>query len=44
MVGSIWWLASVGAGFGGMLFSRLSGVVDDRFGYFPVFIGYGILP
>ncbi len=44
MVGSIWGLASMGAGFGGMLFSWLSGAVIDRFGYFPVFIGYGILP
>jgi len=44
MVGSIWGLASMGAGFGGMLFSWLSGAMIDRFGYFPVFIGYGILP
>jgi MFS transporter, ACS family, hexuronate transporter len=44
MVGSIWGLASMGAGFGGMLFSWLSGVLIDRYGYFPVFIGYGILP
>ena len=44
MVGSIWGLASMGAGFGGMIFSWLSGAVIDRFGYFPVFIGYGILP
>jgi ACS family hexuronate transporter-like MFS transporter len=44
MVGSIWGLASMGAGFGGMLFSWLSGAVIDRFGYIPVFIGYGILP
>jgi MFS transporter, ACS family, hexuronate transporter len=44
MVGSIWGLASMGAGFGGMLFSWLSGAVIDRYGYFPVFVGYGILP
>jgi MFS transporter, ACS family, hexuronate transporter len=44
MVGSIWGLASMGAGFGGMLFSWLSGRLIDDFGYLPVFLGYGILP
>ena len=44
MVGSVWGLASMGAGFGGMLFSWLSGRMIDRYGYTPVFIGYGILP
>ncbi len=44
MVGSVWGLASMGAGFGGMLFSWLSGLVIDRYGYTPVFIGYGIMP
>jgi ACS family hexuronate transporter-like MFS transporter len=44
MVGSIWGLASMGAGFGGMLFGWLSGRVIDRAGYVPVFIGYGIMP
>jgi ACS family hexuronate transporter-like MFS transporter len=44
MVGSIWGLASMGSGFGGMLFSWLSGRLIDRYGYSPVFIGYGIMP
>ncbi len=44
MVGSIWGLASMGAGFGRMLFSWLSGAVMERFGYLPVIVGYGILP
>jgi ACS family hexuronate transporter-like MFS transporter len=44
MVGSIWGLASMGSGFGGMFFSWLSGRVIDRHGYTPVFIGYGLLP
>jgi ACS family hexuronate transporter-like MFS transporter len=44
MVGSIWGLASMGAGFGGMIFSWLSGRVIDAVGYIPVFIGYGIIP
>ena len=43
-VGSIWGLASVGSGLGGMLFQWLSGWMVDRFGYYPVFIGYGIMP
>ncbi len=44
MVGSIWGLASMGSGFGGMLFSWLSGWLIDRHGYVPVFVGYGIMP
>lgn len=44
MVGSIWGLASMGAGFGGMVFSWLSGRVIDQYGYTPVFIGYGLMP
>lgn len=44
MVGSIWGLASMGAGFGGMVFSWLSGRLIDRYGYGPVFIGYGLMP
>lgn len=44
MVGSIWGLASMGAGFGGMVFSWLSGRSIDRYGYGPVFIGYGLMP
>jgi len=44
MVGSVWGLASMGSGFGGMLFSWLSGRAIDRYGYVPVFIGYGTMP
>jgi ACS family hexuronate transporter-like MFS transporter len=43
-VGSIWGLASMGAGFGGMVFSLVTGWVVDRYTYVPVFIGFGILP
>jgi MFS transporter, ACS family, hexuronate transporter len=43
-VGSVWGLASMGSGFGGMLFMALSGRLIGRWGYTPVFIGYGILP
>jgi len=44
MVASVWGLASMGAGFGGMLFGWLSGWMIDHYGYTPVFIGYGIMP
>jgi len=44
VVASVWGLASMGSGFGGMLFMALSGWLIGHFGYTPVFIGYGILP
>lgn len=44
MVGSIWGLASMGAGFGGMVFTLITGWVVDHYSYVPVFIGFGILP
>jgi MFS transporter, ACS family, hexuronate transporter len=43
-VGSIWGIASMGAGFGGMVFSLVTGWVVDHYSYTPVFIGFGILP
>jgi ACS family hexuronate transporter-like MFS transporter len=43
-VASCWGLASMGSGFGGMLFMALSGWLVGTYGYTPVFIGYGILP
>jgi MFS transporter, ACS family, hexuronate transporter len=43
-VASVWGLASVGSGLGGMLFQYLSGYLVQRYGYTPVFIGYGIMP
>jgi ACS family hexuronate transporter-like MFS transporter len=43
-VGSVWGVASMGAGFGGMVFSLLTGWVVDHYSYVPVFIGFGILP
>ena len=36
-VASVWGLASMGSGFGGMLFMALSGWLIGRFGYTPVF-------
>ncbi len=44
MLGSVWGLASMGSGFGGMVFSWLSGRLIDQYGYTPVFVGYGIMP
>jgi ACS family hexuronate transporter-like MFS transporter len=44
MVGSIWGLASMGAGFGGMVANWLSGRLIDQYGYVPVFVGAGVLP
>jgi ACS family hexuronate transporter-like MFS transporter len=43
-VGSVWGIASMGAGFGGMVFSLLTGWVVDHYSYVPVFFGFGILP
>ena len=43
-VASVWGLASMGAGFGGMIFNPIAGRMIDRHGYTPVFIGYGVMP
>ena len=43
-VGSIWGLASMGAGFGGMVFSLITGWVVDHYSYVPVFFGFGLIP
>ncbi len=44
LVGSIWGIASMGAGLGGMIFALLTGWVLDHFSYVPVFVGFGLLP
>jgi ACS family hexuronate transporter-like MFS transporter len=43
-VASVYGLASMGSGFGGMLFTLVTGPVVDRSGFTPVFIGFGLLP
>ncbi len=43
-VGSVWGIASMGAGFGGMIFSLATGWVVDHYSYVPAFAGFGILP
>ena len=43
-VASVYGLASMGSGFGGMLFTLLTGWVVDHFSYTPVFFGFGLIP
>jgi len=44
MVATIWGLASVGSGLGGMVFALLTGWVVDRYSFVPAFIGFGLIP
>jgi hypothetical protein len=34
----------MGAGFGGMVFTLITGWAIERYSYVPVFIGFGIIP
>jgi len=43
-VATIWGLASMGSGFGGMVFALATGWLVDRYSYVPVFIGFGSIP
>lgn len=43
-VASVYGLASMGSGFGGMLFTLMTGWAVDHYSYTPVFIGFGIAP
>ena len=43
-VASVYGLASMGAGFGGMLFTLITGWLVDQYSYVPVFIGFGLIP
>ena len=43
-VGSVYGLASMGAGFGGMVFTLITGWVVEHYSYTPVFFGFGIMP
>ncbi len=43
-VASVWGIVSMGAGFGGMLFTLIAGWVIQHFSYAPVFIGFGVIP
>ena len=44
VVGSVTGLSGMGAGFGGMAFTLLTGWTLDHFGYSPVFYAAAILP
>ena len=44
VVATIYGSASMGAGFGGMIFALLTGWVVDHFSWVPVFVGFGLLP
>ena len=43
-VASVYGLASMGSGFGGMVFVLITGWVVDHYSYTPVFIGFGFVP
>jgi ACS family hexuronate transporter-like MFS transporter len=43
-VASVYGLASMGSGFGGMLFTLITGWAVDHYSYTPVFIGFGVMP
>ena len=43
-VGSIWGLASMGSGFGGMVFALVTGWLVDHYSYEPAFVLFGLLP
>lgn len=43
-VASIWGIASMGSGFGGMVFALITGWVVDHYSYQPVFFGFGLMP
>ena len=43
-VASIWGLASMGSGFGGMVFSLATGWLVDHYSFKPVFMLFGTLP
>jgi ACS family hexuronate transporter-like MFS transporter len=40
-VASVWGFASMGSGFGGMVFSAITGILVDRFSFSPVFLLFG---
>jgi ACS family hexuronate transporter-like MFS transporter len=44
VMATIWGLASMGAGFGGMVFALLTGWLIDRYSYVPAFIGFSLIP
>jgi MFS transporter, ACS family, hexuronate transporter len=43
-VASIWGIASMGAGFGGMIFSLVTGWLVERYSFQPTFLLFGVIP
>lgn len=43
-VASVWGFASMGAGFGGMVFTTIAGWTIHHYSYTPVFVGFGFVP
>lgn len=43
-VASVYGLASMGSGFGGMVFTLVTGWMVDHYSYTPVFFGFAVLP
>jgi MFS transporter, ACS family, aldohexuronate transporter len=44
VVASIWGLAGLGSGFGGMVFALITGWLVDHYSYLPVFMLAGLMP
>jgi MFS transporter, ACS family, hexuronate transporter len=44
VVASVWGLAGLGSGVGGMVFALATGWLVDHYSYVPVFVGFGLLP
>lgn len=44
VVASVYGLASMGSGFGGMLFTLITGWLVDRYSFTPVFFLFGLIP
>jgi ACS family hexuronate transporter-like MFS transporter len=44
VVATIWGLAGMGSGSGGMVFALMTGWLVDRYSYVPVFIGFSLIP
>jgi ACS family hexuronate transporter-like MFS transporter len=43
-VASVWGFASMGSGFGGMIFSLVTGWLVDHYSFRPVFLLFGVIP
>ena len=44
VVASVWGIASMGSGFGAMIFSLLTGWIVDHYSFRPTFVLFGVLP